>query len=133
MSAVQAVVSGIENEKNLNLVTFDFGPHRLWMMSLDLGGGIEVGKKVILEAKPSHIAIGLGRCEDISYSNKLPCKIRNIQEGRLLGVVELACEDAHLESIITVRSLRKMQLHEGLDVTAYIKASELSIKEVCDD
>jgi len=133
MSAIRAVISGIESEKNLNIVTFTFGSHQLCMMSLDLSGDMKIGKKVLLEAKPSHIAIGMGRCEDISYSNKLPCKITAIKRGRLVSVVALACEDTYLESIITTRSVEKMRLREGAEVSAYIKASELSIKEVCDD
>ncbi len=132
MNDIQAVITNIESMEGLNIVTFDFGGQELTMMSLDLGSGVQKDRQALLEVKPSHVAVGTRRCEHISYSNKLACKIRRIRTGKLLCVLDLSCHNAVIESMITARSAKKMGLVQGMEVTAYIKASELAIKELVD-
>lgn len=132
MSDIQAVITDIQSLEGLNIVTFDFGGRELTMMSLDLGRQVAKGRQALLEIKPSHVAVGTRRCEHISYSNKLSCKIKRIRTGKLLCVLNLSCHNAVIESMITAKSATKMGLTEGMEVTAYIKASELAIKELID-
>ena len=66
----------------------------------------------------------------MSYSNKLNCVIQSLENGELLCCIHLKIFDTILESIITVNSSKKMNLKAGDNVTAFIKASELSISEI---
>ena len=102
------------------------------MMSLDIDEAIMIGTKVKLSVKPSHIAIAKDFTGELSYANQLPCKIKSIENGTLLSSVKLSFFDVVLESIITLASSEKMQLKAGDAITAFIKASELSIEEVLD-
>ena len=130
MSNIIATVSNIQNCDNLNIVNFDFNGISLSMMSLELNEKIEIGTKVKLNCKSSHIAIAKNFSGEVSYSNKLNCVIESLENGELLCCIHLKIFDTILESIITVNSSKKMNLKAGDNVTAFIKASELSISEI---
>ncbi len=133
MSQIKATITRIDTVESLNIVTFDFYGTLLKMMSLDLGEEIQVGSKVTLAVKPSHVAIAKEFSGMVSYSNQLKATIQSCNNGKLLSSIELRIEDAMLESIITLDSVLKMDLKAGDEVTAMIKASELSIVDVFND
>ena len=132
MSSLIATVTKIDNCDNLHIVKFDCKGQTLSMMSLDLNDEIKVGTVVKLIVKPSHIAIAKNFSGEVSYSNKLDTIIQNIENGQLLSSVKLLFVDTTLESIITLNSSKNMDLKVGDKVTAFIKASELSIGEIVD-
>ena len=133
MSSIIARVSHIENCDSLHIVNFDFNGQFLSMMSLELSDKVKVGTKVKLAVKPSHIAIAKNFSGELSYSNRLDTTIESIENGQLLSSVKLGFFDTILESIITRSSSQKMNLQVGDNVTALIKASELSIGEIIYD
>jgi len=130
MSYLIATVSKIQNCDSLHIVNFECYTQTLSMMSLDLSSDIKIGTKVKLVAKPSHIAIAKNFSGDVSYSNRLDSTIESIENGKLLSSVKLSFFDTYLESIITLSSSKRMNLQVGDKVTAFIKASELSIAEI---
>ncbi len=133
MSNLIARVSKIQSCDSLHIVSFECNTQTLSMMSLDISDNIKVGTKVKLTAKPSHIAVAKEFHGDISYSNQLSTTIESIDNGQLLSSIKLSFFDTILESIITLNSSKRMNLKVGDKVTAFIKASELSISEVIDD
>ncbi|TKI70213.1 transporter [Sulfurimonas crateris] len=133
MSSLIATVTQIEACNSLHIVKFDCHNQTLSMMSLDLTDAIEVGTKVKLAVKPSHIAIAKDFSGEVSYSNKLETTIVSCENGQLLSNIKLKFFDTDLESIITVDSSKRMNLKAGDRVMAFIKASEVSISEICDD
>jgi len=133
MSSLIATVKQIQNCESLHIVKFDFFGQTLSMMSLDLKDTIQIGTRVKLVAKPSHVAIAKDFDGEVSYSNQLAVTIKECTNGELLSSIKLDFFDTILESIITVNSSKKMDLKIGDKVTAFIKASEISIGEVLDD
>jgi len=133
MSNIIATVSKIQNVDSLNIVNFEFHGISLSMMSLELDEKIQIGTKVKLNCKSSHIAIAKNFSGEVSYSNRLNCKIVKLENGELLSCIHLQIYDTILESIITVKSSQNMDLKVGDKVTAFIKASELSIAEILND
>lgn len=133
MSSLVATVKSIDNCDSLHIVKFECYSQTLSMMSLDIDTSIKIGTKVRLSIKPSHIAIAKNFSGDVSYSNKLETTILSCENGQLLSSVKLKFFDTTLESIITVNSSKRMDLKVGEKVTAFIKASEISIGEIIDD
>ncbi|MDD3344321.1 MAG: TOBE domain-containing protein [Sulfurospirillaceae bacterium] len=133
MNRLQAVVTKIEGEKNLHIISFDFDGTPLSMMGLDLPLGLHIGSRVILGAKPSHIAIAKNLQGELSYSNQLNAKISNIEVGSLLCSLLLDIKGMMLQSFVTRRSYERMGLCKAESVTVLIKASELFVLEVLDD
>ena len=132
MSSLIASVSEIQNCDTLHIVKFKCYDETLSMMSLELNEKIEIGTKVKLVVKPTHIAVAKNFNGEVSYSNQLRSTIVAIDNGQLLSRVKLSFFDTTLESIITLSSSKKMNLQVGDSVTAFIKASELSIGEILD-
>lgn len=132
MNLIEANIETIESCESLHIVRFTSHGQSLSMMSLELADTVETGSKVKLCVKSSHIAIAKSFSGDVSYSNQLVCKIAAIDNGKLLSSVTLECCETLIESIITVDSSKRMDLKVGDSVTALIKASELSISEICD-
>ena len=130
MNKFIAKITKIQSVENLNIVNFDFCSQALSMMSLDLNDKLKIGSKVILTTKPTHIAIAKEFNGNISYSNQLKAKITEIKNGELLSSIKLSTGDAACESIITKNSSVRMNLQVDDTVTLFIKASELSIKEI---
>jgi molybdopterin-binding protein len=133
MSQFIATVSNIENCESVHIVTFDFQDQTLFMVSLELNENIQVGTKVRLTVKPTHISLAKNFSGDVSFSNQLRSTVISIEKGQLLAAVKLEYFDTVLESIITVHALKNMDLNKGDEVTALIRASELSIQEVLND
>jgi len=132
MSNLIATISKIQNCDNLHIVEFSFFTETLSMMSLDLTPKAKVGAKVRLLAKPTHIALAKEFNGEISYSNQLSTTIVSVENGELLSSIKLQLYDTSLESIITLNSSKRMDLKVGDKVTAFIKASDLSIGEFLD-
>ena len=130
MSNLLAIVTEIEQCDSLHIVKFDSSGQTLTMMSLDIASEIQVGTQVYLAIKPSHIAIAKNFIGVVSYANQLVCTITAIDNGKLLSSIKLQCTNTTLESIITLSSSLRMNLKVGDEVTAFIKASELSMGEV---
>ncbi len=130
MNTLIANVKEIKSVDNLNIVTFDLNGITLSMMSLELHKDVKIGAKVRLTTKPTYIAIAKDFTGEVSYSNQLHVKIVHVENGELLSSVKLQLQDETLESIITKDSSLRMNLQVGDEVTAFIKANELSIMEV---
>jgi len=130
MKPIIAKVSHIESIENLNIVQLQTQNHTLSLMSLELPHNVKVGSQLQLSIKPTHIALAKDLQGKVSHSNILPAKIATIEEGKLLSVIKLHCDDFELESIITTTILNQMKLREGEMVTILMKASDLSILEL---
>ncbi len=130
MSKLIATVINIDTVDNLNIVSFDFLDDTLSMMSLELNDNIKIGTKVELNVKPSSVAVATNFSGDISYSNQIKMEIKDIDCGQLLSSLRLQKNEFILESLITAKSTKRMNLKKGDIVTAFIKANELSIFKV---
>ncbi|MBU1659678.1 TOBE domain-containing protein [bacterium] len=130
MNKLIARVVQIESMDGLTIVNFDFFGTTLCMMSLDLSADVQAGVQVRLSAKSTHIAIAKDFSGLVSYSNMFEAKIVSVENGQLLSRVHLSVKGVPFESLITLNSSKRMNLQANDDVTLFIKASELSIKEV---
>lgn len=130
MNYITAQVQKIQSVQNLNIVNFICKDTPLQMVSLDLNDTITKDLKVILTCKPTAIAIGKNIQGELSYTNQLHVTIVSLEIGQLLCTLQLQFQEFILESIITTESQKRMQLQTGDTVTALIKSSDLSLKEV---
>jgi len=138
MSQLFATIESIESVESLNIVTFTCAEQKLQMVSLELPASVQKGKSVTLACKPTSVAIAKPTvalesfCAMLSYANQLSVKISTLEEGALLSSVMLTLGAFTLESILSTDALKRLDLQEGNEVIALIKANELSILEVHD-
>jgi len=60
-------------------------------------------------------------------ANQITCKIKSIQNGKILTKIELTCNNENITSIIASNSSKRLGLKNGLEVIALIKANEISL------
>lgn len=130
MSNIIAIVKKIDSESSLNIVTFDFYGTSLKMMSLELSEDICLDAKVVLSIKPFSVAVAKDFKGELSYSNQIETKVSSIVEGKLLCNLKLLVKDSYIESIITLESLKRIDIKVGDSILALIKANEVSIVEI---
>lgn len=132
MSSIKAKITDIQTLKNLNIVSFEFYQTILTMTSLELSSNIKVGKEVILGVNSTHIGIakGIKTEEVLSYANQIKCTIIELEIGELLSCVKLKAGNGFLESLITSKSAKRLNLELNQEVIALINSNELSIKEI---
>ena len=64
------------------------------------------------------------------YSNQIKMQIISIENGKLLSSIKLQKDKFILESLITAKSSKRMNLKNKDNITAFIKANEISIFRV---
>jgi len=133
MSNIIATIVDIKNCDSLNIVEFTFCNQSLSMMSLELNNKIKIGSKVRLSIKSTNIAISKDFISNISFENRLKCKILSIENGELLSSVTIEIGNTTLEVILTKQSVKNMNLNINDEVLAFINMSELSISEIIND
>ncbi len=129
MNKIPAIVTNIESNDILNIVSFGFENYNLAMMCLEVGN-LHVNDKVVLSVKPSSVAIGKDFNGSLSYSNQLVGQIKKVDMGDLLCALYVDVKGVIIKSIITKKSALRMNLTCEDNVTCIIKASNLSILEV---
>jgi molybdopterin-binding protein len=128
MSQIRALVSDIRSLDNLNIVRFTHQKQTLLMVSLELRD-INVGDRVILNIKSSHIALAKDlNAAVLSFENQLDVTVKSFEIGSLLCTVRVDFDGDILECLLTKEAFSKLDLKEG--VKALIFASDISIQEV---
>ena len=139
MSYLKATIEKIESIDDLNIVTFVCAGQKLQMVSLELSEVICTGIEVKLACKATAVALAKPTmdvesfCSMLSYSNQLKVQISSIEKGKLLSSILLELGTFSLESMTSTDAVERLDLHEGDEVIALIKANELSILEVLND
>jgi molybdopterin-binding protein len=100
------------------------------MVSLELNHKIDVNVYVRLQFKPTSVTLAKDFDGLISFSNKIDTIIENIQKGKLLSVVKIKTKTSSFESLVTTDSINNMNIKKDDNIIAFIKASDLSIKEI---
>lgn len=131
MNAFKARVETIKCESNLHIVGFKVGKDTLWMMGLELPN-IKIGDYVRLGFKSTSVTVATEPFKKISFSNRINAKIESIAHGELLSSLILIADGGKLEAIMTNQAFELLETREGANVTVFIKASEIAIREVVD-
>lgn len=130
MNILQVEIKAIQNKDKLNIIQFDFHGVQLAMMGLELDNKLQITSKVNIAFKSIAVGIAKNLQGELSYSNKLISKVKSITKGELLSEITLSFFDTEIDSIITTRSIEKMKLTIGDEVTALIKASDVYIEKI---
>ena len=129
INEIKATVEEIFESDFLHVVKFGYNGIKLSMMSLELPN-MQIGDKVLLSVKPTHISLSKLYPSKTTISNILLSEVIDVQNGEVLSVVLLKAGESMLESIITLESSKKLEIKKGDKVYALFKSSELFVKEV---
>ncbi len=132
MNKLKGKITDINSYEGISLVNIQIGESSFGTVLLDTPQScnyLTLGKDITLAFKETEVAIALVDLGPISMSNQIKCKIRSIQNGKILTKITLTCKDGDITSIITSRSSSRLKLEKGKEVIALIKANEISLIE----
>lgn len=93
----------------------------------DLPPWLMKGAVVSAVFKESELSIAVNFFGKISLRNRFPCTVQKIESGAIMSVITLRFGQHLIRSAITTRSVNALELTIGMEVTALIKANEISL------
>jgi molybdopterin-binding protein len=130
MNKLVGVITQIQQSGAIMLIDVEVEKYSFSAMLIDSATRppwISLGNSVNLIFKETEVSLAKNLSGKISMRNKLLCKISTIERGALLSVINLTCGTNAIASAITTRSVDSLELQTGDEVTALIKANEISI------
>ncbi|MEU9122602.1 TOBE domain-containing protein [Streptomyces sp. NPDC048506] len=92
--------------------------------------GIAAGSEVRTLVKSTEVALATGAVEGLSIRNRLPGTVRAVTAGGAMAGVKVAVAGGELTAAITKDAVEDLGLAPGAEVTALIKATEISLAAV---
>ncbi len=132
MNRLKGTIQKITSHEGISLVNIEVLNTLFGTVVLDTPqtcNYLGLGKSITVAFKETEVAIALPNIGEISMANQLKCKIKSIQNGKILAKIELTCKGETLISIITSNSSKRLNLKENDTVIALIKANEISLIE----
>ena len=136
MNRLLGTITAIESNDHLSLVDVVAGQDSFTAMLLEIPQSapyLKVGNKVAVLFKETEVSLAKNLSGKLSLRNRVCGSVRQIRRGDILCEVVLDCAGQTLTSIITTRAVKRLELQEGDEVEALVKANEVSLMEVRDD
>ena len=99
----------------------------LYMLALNEASKFVINDEVSLNFKSSDVILSRLRLEASSLENELKCEVVGINQGEILSIISLKCEQLCFEAIISDHALKGLNLAVGEQVFAYVKSTSIHI------
>ncbi len=93
---------------------------------------LKIGNAVEVLFKETEVSLAKGLSGLISLRNRMNTTVKQVRGGVILSEVVLDYRGQQLSSIITTRSIKRMDIKTGDAVEAMVKANEVTLMEVAD-
>ncbi len=133
MNQLRGRIVAIESNDHLSLVDVEIGGDTFSAMLLETPQSapyLLIGNEVQVLFKETEVSLAKNLSGQISLRNRVHGTVRAIRSGAILSEVVLDYRGQALTSIITTRSVKRLNICEGDQVEALIKANEVSLLEV---
>jgi len=130
MNKLSGNITNIQQSGAIMLIDVDVNGHGFSAMLIDSASKpewLEIGKTINLVFKETEVSLAKDLQGKISMRNRLQSKVISIERGELLSKVNLQFGNYFIASAITTRSVDSLELQVGDEVTALIKANEISL------
>ena len=133
MNRLLGIITAIESNDHLSLVDVRAGENTFTAMLLETPKAaphLKVGNTVAVLFKETEVSLAKELSGRLSLRNRVFATVRQIRCGDILSEVVLDHAGQTLTSIITTRAVKRLELQEGDEVEALVKANEVSLMEV---
>ena len=127
MNRLPGRITAVETAGQVRLVDVDVQGHTFSAILLDTSNDLRPGLAVILVFKETEVSLAKDLSGVISLRNRLASRVRAIDKGRVLSKITLDYLDREVVSVITTRSVERLDLKVGDAVEALVKANEMAI------
>lgn len=132
MNKLRAKIINIESSEYISLVDLQANGDLFSCVIIETPETAEylkINNEVYILFKETEVSIGKNLSGQISLRNRLQAKIKHIEKGPVLSELILDYKGIEIGSVITTRSVNKLDLNIGDPVAGLIKANEVSIME----
>jgi len=132
MNQLRGRIVAIESNDFLSLVDVAVGSDTFTATLLESPASapyLAVGNAVRVLFKETEVSLAKNLSGQISLRNRIKGTVRQIRHGAILCEVELDYQGQAITSIITTRAVKRLELREGDEVEALVKANEVALME----
>lgn len=136
MNQLRGRITAIESNDHLSLVDVIVGKDTFTAMLLETPQNapyLKAGSTVDVLFKATEVSLAKNLSGRISLRNCISGTVRQIRRGDILCEVVLDYQGQAITSIVTTRAVKRLELQEGDEVEALVKANEVSLMEVRDE
>lgn len=133
MNRLRGKIQSITNSGSITLVDIDTQGVQMTSIIVDRPENVTyLVPAAEVDVMFNESELSLGRITEgmISLNNQLSCLLKEIVPGRILSRVLLDFQGRSLVSLITTRSVARLNLRRGDRVTAFVKSTEVILKGV---
>lgn len=131
MNTLRGAIVSVETSGHVSLVEVDVKGDvfsALVLETVQTAPYLHDGNEITILFKETEVAISKGMPGAISIRNIFTCRISGIDVGEILSDIELDCKGTSVHSIITTKSVKKLDLHVGDEVVGLVKSNEIMLK-----
>jgi molybdopterin-binding protein len=135
MNKLRGRIIRIESNDHVSLVDVDVSGDSFTATLLETPEDapyLKVGNAVDVLFKETEVSLAKGLSGLISLRNRIDTTVKQVRSGVILSEVVLAYRGQAISSIITTRSIRRLDIKPGDEVEAMVKANEVTLMEVED-
>jgi molybdate transport system regulatory protein len=133
MNCIEVTIKLVLNSGGIIMVDMEAGNLIMTALLIDAKhnpGWLTQGNRVNAVFKETEVSIAKDFSGKISLRNKIPCMVTQVERGELMSIIHLTFMHYQLQSAITSRSVDMLDLKAGDEVTAMIKANEITLIEI---
>ena len=132
MNRIEVIIKQVMNSGGIIMVDMEAPGLELTALLIDAPHNpdwLKQGNRVFAVFKETEVSIAKDFSGKISLRNKIPCTIIRIERGELMSIIHMQYRNCLLQSAITTRSVDMLELVNGNEVTAMIKANEITLMQ----
>lgn len=133
MNKLKGIITRIQSSGAILLADVDVEGNKfsaLLIESTPRHEWLKESNPVYLVFKETEVSLAKELSGRISLRNRIKCKVIAIERGELLSTVKLQFKHYKLVSAITSRSADMLELKEGDEIEALVKATEVSLMQL---
>lgn len=130
MNKLKGIISQVVSDDHMSIVEMKVGDVTLKTIVIETPASapfLKPGNEINILFKETEVSIATNYSGKISLQNKLNCKIKAINKGRLLSMISLDFKGTDISSVITSAAVEQLDLKIDDEVTALVKTNEIII------
>lgn len=133
MNRLRGQITHVQTDGHVSLVDVAVGADTFSAILLENPASapyLAAGREVEVMFKETEVSLAKDLAGRISLRNRLHATVHQLRRGTILCEIELEYQGQRVTSVVTTRSVERLQLREGDAVEALIKANEVTLSEV---
>ncbi len=130
MNKLTGIITQIQQSGAIMLVDVDIDGQGFSAMLIESAAPpqwLKEGSKIYLVFKETEVSLAKELSGKISMRNRMMCMVEHVERGALLSTITLKFKNDKITSAVTTRAVDFIQITEGDEIEALVKANEISL------